>query len=116
MEPNWKPLEDRLGYTRCGGFMYMGRINGINLYKHGIARLYIALDDRGQCFVHRNSRYERGDFKTEVARIEAALREIDETLESPYDEEYIARKQEALRRAGIPLLRIDIEPEDVTVN
>ena len=38
MEPNWKPLIDKLGERHCAGFMFMGRVNGINLYKHGIAR------------------------------------------------------------------------------
>jgi hypothetical protein len=38
MGPNWKPLVDKLGEERCVGFMFMGRVNGINLYKHGIAR------------------------------------------------------------------------------
>lgn len=116
MKPNWKPLEARLGPSRCAGFMYMGRINGINLYKHGIARLYLALDDRGECFLRRNSRYERAEFDVELAKIKGALKELGETLESPYNEEYIRRKQEALRRSGIPLMRIQIEPEDLTVN
>ena len=26
---------------RCVGFMYMGRVNAINLYKHGITRSYL---------------------------------------------------------------------------
>ena len=26
MEPNWKPLENRLGAARCAGFMFMGRV------------------------------------------------------------------------------------------
>jgi len=116
MQPNWKPLEDRLGLARCAGFMYMGRVNGINLYKHGIARFYLALDDRGQCFVRHSSTYELTDFNAELSKIEDALKQIGETLESPYDEDYIERKQEALRRAGIPLLRIEIEPEDSSVN
>ena len=50
MEPNWKPLENRLGATRCAGFMFMGRVNGINLYKHGISRSYLFLDDDGNCY------------------------------------------------------------------
>ena len=117
MEPDWKPLETKLGHARCVGFMYMGRVNGINLYKHGIARLYLALDDRGNCYRYSaSSRYEPADFEAEIGRIEAALRELDENLESVYDEDYIARKQEAFRRAGIPLVRIEIEPEEVTVN
>ena len=85
MQPNWKPLEEKLGFARCAGFMYMGRTNGVNLYKHGIARLYLALDDRGQCFVERNSHYERADFEAELGKIEAALAQLSETLESPYD-------------------------------
>ena len=28
MEPNWKPLEQKLGTKRCAGFMFMGRVNG----------------------------------------------------------------------------------------
>lgn len=45
MEPNWKPLEKRLGRACCVGFMYMGRVNGINVYEHGISRSYLNLDD-----------------------------------------------------------------------
>ncbi len=116
MEPNWAPLENRLGRGRCAGFMFMGRINGINLYKHGIARLYLALDDHGQCFVLHDSRYERADFEIELAKIEAALRQIDETLESPYNEDYISRKEEAFRQAGLRIVRINVEPEDVTLD
>src|SRR5215471_14208325 len=41
VEANWKPLENRLGRKRCVGFMYMRRVNGINLYKHGITRSYL---------------------------------------------------------------------------
>ena len=32
MEANWKPLESRVGRTRCAGFMFMGRVGWINLY------------------------------------------------------------------------------------
>ena len=41
MKPIWVPLEKRLGRGRCAGFMFMGRVNGINLYKHGITRTYL---------------------------------------------------------------------------
>lgn len=116
MKPNWEPLETKLGRERCVGFMYMGRINGINLYKHGIARRYLALDDRGQCFVQRHKQYQGVDFNVELAKIEAVLAEIGETLESSYNEEYIARKDQALEQAGLQVRRIQVEPEDVTVN
>jgi len=117
MEPNWKPLEQRVGRRRCAGFMFMGRVNGINLYKHGIARVYLNLDDSGQCYVAgEEGRFEQADFSSELARIERALADLGETLESVYDDAYIARKRDALRRAGIPLERIEIQPEDLSVN
>jgi len=116
MEPNWRPLENLLGRTRCVGFMYMGRVNGINRYKHGIARRYLFLDDHGRCYAQQDSRYEPTDFATELARLEAALKQLGETLESAYGEAYIARKDAALHRAGIKIVRLQVEPQDVSVN
>jgi hypothetical protein len=48
MEPNWRPLENRLGFARCAGFMLMERMNSINLYKHGLSRRYLNLADDGR--------------------------------------------------------------------
>ena len=119
MKPNWKPLEEKLGARRCVGFMYMGRVNGINLYKHGIARMYLNLDDLGRCYLLRSNsgyEYEEAEFDTELAKLEAALAEIGESLESPYDDEYIARKRAALKNAGIRLLRFRIRPQHLSIN
>jgi hypothetical protein len=117
MIPNWKPLEATLGPQRCAGFMYMGRVNGINLYKHGIARMYLSLDDSGTCYAClENGTYEPTDFTVAVAKLEAALARLGETLESVYDDSYKARKELALRQAGISLLRIEVEPENRSVN
>ena len=98
------------------GFMYMARINGINLYKHGISRTDLNLDDSGQCFRYRNARFEKVDFADELAKLEASLAELGETLQSVYDEAYIAQKGAALRDAGIALLRVEIKPEDRSIN
>jgi hypothetical protein len=117
MQPHWKPLEEKLGEKRCAGFMFMGRINGINLYEHAIARMYLNLDDSGHCYVsHGSGSFRRADFTAELAKLETALRELGETLESVYDEAYIAKKREALHRAGIPLMRFEIEPENQSIN
>ena len=117
MEPIWKPLIARLGEKRCVGFVFMGRVNGINLYKHGIARMYLNLDDSGQCYVTSEKwRFERADFDCELDKLERTLAELGETLESGYDESYIARKYDALKRAGLPLRRIEIQPEDLSIN
>ncbi|HUJ39134.1 MAG TPA: hypothetical protein VLW54_01200 [Candidatus Acidoferrales bacterium] len=49
-------------------------------------------------------------------KLEAGLAELGETLHSVYDETYVARKEEALREVGVPLLRVEIEPEDRSIH
>ena len=44
------------------GFMFMGRVNGINHYKHGITRTYLYLDDAGNCYLKE----EKGGFVPET--------------------------------------------------
>ena len=113
MEPNWKPLEDRLGNARCAGFMYMGRVNGINLYKHGISRTYLNLDDAGNCFVlSRHGCHFAADFDELLKRLELCLEALQATLETPYDELFIAQKRATLSSKGIDLLTIQIESLD----
>jgi len=113
VESNWKPLEERLGSTRCAGFMFMGRVNGINQYKHGISRQCLFLDDEGRAYeaAGRNG-FREIPIEEAIARVEAPLQEMGETLETPYDTAYIRRKDAALREAGFDVLRIRIVPED----
>lgn len=47
MEANSEAAGMSIGRSCCVGFMYMGRVNGINLYKHGISRTYLNLNDEG---------------------------------------------------------------------
>ncbi|MFY9531140.1 MAG: hypothetical protein WAR24_19715 [Candidatus Acidiferrales bacterium] len=116
MAPNWKPLVAKLGKKRCVGFMFMGRVNGINLYKHGITRMYLNLDDSDECYVScENSRFEKADFDAELRNLEAALAQLGENLESVYDESYIEQKRQTLRRVGISHERIEIQPEDLSI-
>ena len=117
MQPNWKPLEKMLGRTRCVGFMYMGRVNGVYLYKHGITRTYLNLDDDGNCYV-RGERgcYIQADLNQELAKLEKCLRGFGATLETPYDESFIAQKQEVLGHEGISLVTIQVEPDEVTIH
>ena len=108
----WSPLESLLGPDRCVGFMFMGRLsNGINQYKHGISRRYLFLDDDGVAYerVH-DAGFRRIALSEAIARIEEPLREIGETLETPYDSEYISRKDAALRAAGFEVLRFHTSP------
>jgi hypothetical protein len=117
MEANWKPLETRLGRERCVGFMYMGRVNGINLYKHGITRTYLNLDDEGNCYIAACSRcYSPVDFEFELNRLEETLKDLHATLETTYDDVFIARKREELRQHGVSLLTVQIEPQEMKVH
>ena len=116
MEANWKPLEARLGAARCAGFMFMGYLNGIHQYKHGLSRRYLFLDDEGRAYeaAGRNE-FREVPFDEALARVEEPLKELGETLETAYDDAYVNRKEAALRAAGIEVLRIRIVPEDRVV-
>ncbi len=83
MKANSKPLESRLGRKRCVGFLYMGRVNGINLYKHGITRTYLNLDDEGNCYAGTGSGcYSVIDFVFELKKVEETLKGLHATLGS----------------------------------
>ena len=117
MEANWKPLESRLGRKRCVGFMYMGRVNGINLYKHGITRTYLNLDDEGNCYtVTASGCYSLVDFEFELKKLEETLKGLHATLKTPYDDVFIARKREELMQLGISLLTVQAEPGDLKIH
>jgi hypothetical protein len=117
VEANWKPLENRLGTARCAGFMFMGCVNGINLYKHGISRSYLNLDDDGNCYAAaKTGCYLPADFDQELSKLEERLKGLRATLETSYDEGFIAQKRDALRQHGVSLLTIQVDPDEVTVH
>ncbi|HZC23290.1 MAG TPA: hypothetical protein VE866_08125 [Candidatus Binatia bacterium] len=117
VEPNWKPLENRLGTARCAGFMFMGRVNGINLYKHGISRGYLNLDDDGNCYVAgKPGCHLPADLDRELSKLEECLKGLGATLETSYGERFIEQKHEALRQHGVSLLTIQVEPDEVTID
>ena len=61
----------------------MGRVNGINLYKHGISRTYLYLDDDGNCYAAGRGRcYLPTDFEQELSRLEELLKGLGATLET----------------------------------
>ena len=116
MEAKWKPLETKLGAPRCAGFMFMGRLNGVNQYKHGLSRRYLLLDDEGLAYeaAGRNE-FREIPFDEALARVEEPLKELGETLETVYDDAYVSRKEATLQAEGIEVLRIRIVPEDRVV-
>ena len=118
MEANWLPLENKLGRSRCVGFMYMGRINGVHLYKHGISRTYIHLDDAGNCYIPlgKGGGYARTDWEKELALLENLLESLGANLETPYDENFVRQKRQNLEKKGISLLTIEVSPADFTIH
>jgi hypothetical protein len=117
MKTNWTPLESRLGRESCVGFMYMGRVNGMNLYKHGITSSYPNLDDEGNCYVAAGSGcYSLVDFELELKNLEETLEGLHATLEAPYDDVYIARNRQELRQHGVSLLTLQIESREMKVH
>ena len=116
MEPNWTPLENKLGRTRCVGFMFMGRVNGINHYKHGITRTSLYLDDEANCYVKVEERYVPANWEAELGKLEACLLRLGATLATLYDDEFIARKRKALLSQGISLLTVEVDPQDIKIH
>ena len=97
--------------------MFMGRMNGINLYKHGISRSYLRLDDDGNCYAAgKPGFYLLADFEQELSKLEKLLKGLGVTLETSYDESFITQKREALRQHGVSLLTIQVEPDEVTIH
>jgi AAA+ superfamily predicted ATPase len=86
-------------------------VSGIRQYKHGLTRRYLLLDDDGRAYeaAGRNE-FREIPFEKALARVAAPLAEMGEPLETPYDDAYIRRKDEALRAAGIEVLRIRVVP------
>lgn len=103
-EPNWGPLEMVLPLEWCGGFMWMQRVeeNGavIELYKHGITRRYLNLDQEGDAYRFTGSGYVPISIEEATECVFENIEEMGWSRETDYDDEFVARKYEALRGAG----------------
>ena len=96
--------------------MFMGRASGIHLYKHGITRTYLNLDDQGNCYLRETSgTYILADWATELAKLEACLASLGASLTSPYDDAFITQKRKALQEQGISLLTSSVEPGEIKI-
>ena len=95
----------------------MGRINGINRYKHGITRTYLNLDDEANCYLPgAGGTYVPADWDAELGKLEASLATLGSSLTTQYDEGFIAKKRKALQEQGISLLTITVEPQETNVH
>ena len=117
MEPDWKPLEAKLTTAQCAGFMYMGKLNGVHWYKHGLTRRYLNLGDDGRAYRYLDrGRFEEIRFEEALSWVAEPLAEMGQTLETPYDKDYRVRRAAALCALGCEELRIEIEPDEVAIH
>jgi len=67
--PNWQPLEDLVGPSECGEFMWMWRESGIEFYKHIWTRRYLLLDSEGRCYMRGPDGFQQTDVQAELKRV-----------------------------------------------
>ena len=97
--------------------MFMGCVNHISRYKHGITRTYLNLDDDGRCYVvGERGKYTLADWEEELGNLEAALSSLGASLTTAYDDAFIERKRKSLQQQGIALLTINIEPPESNIH
>ena len=107
MTPNWKALEAAIGAKRCAGFMFMGRMNGINLLKHEISRRYLNLADDGRAFEYfKQSRFREIELADALLWVEEPLLSQGESLKTPYRAQRRAQRAETLRSVWIAELTV----------
>jgi hypothetical protein len=68
------------------------------------------MDDSGRAFETRGKDgFAEIPFAEALARVEQPLKDMGTSPETPYDDDYIARKATALGASGIEMVRIVIE-------
>ena len=102
VEPVWNPLEMPLGGAKCVGFMFIGRVNSMNRYKHGITRTSLYLDDSGHCYLpDEGGVFTDQEIGTASWPRWSPLTDFGWTLPTPYDQDFVIQKKNALREQGL---------------
>lgn len=78
-EPDWAPLENAIPYEWCGGFMFMGYVDDIRLYKHIHTRHYLNLDSKGWTYRYTGGGYVRTSFEAAIEHVFDGLAEMGVT-------------------------------------
>lgn len=112
-DPEWGPLELVLNKHELGQWMFMGKHphptspgKSLYEYKNGITRRYLRLDDEGLAYGYKGdattetSKYPSIPLETAVESAYEPLGQMGETRHTPYNEDYIRRRNEALIKAG----------------
>lgn len=103
-EPDWDPLHVVLPLEWCAGFMWMFRVTEgdavIEMYKHGITRRYLMLDQHNRAYLYTGERHVQIPVALAVEQVFDNIEEMGWTRETAYDEEFVAEKHRQLRAAG----------------
>lgn len=103
-EPDWEPLHVVLPLEWCDGFMWMLRVEQgdavIELYKHGITRNYLNLDQHNRAYLHAGDGYVQVPVALAIEAVFDGIEEMGWERETKYDEEFVTEKYRQLREAG----------------
>jgi hypothetical protein len=102
--PDWGPLHIALPLDWCDGFMWMYRVTQddatIELYKHGITRRYLNLDQSNHAYRYTGDGYVQIPVADAIDGVFEEIEGMGWTRETRYDEEFVAEKHRQLREAG----------------
>jgi hypothetical protein len=103
-EPDWEPLHVVLPLEWCDGFMWMFRVEEgdavVEMYKHGITRNYLMLDQHNRAYRYTGDGHVRIPVALAIDHVFAGIEEMGWSRETAYDEEFVAEKHRQLREAG----------------
>ena len=111
-EPDWGPLEKVLPFKWCGGFMFMGYVGAIRLYKHGLTRHYLNADPEGNCYLYDSEfdEYFRVPRKRAIKTVFAGLEEMGYKRTTKCTPEVMAERRRRMEEAGYTV--VVMKPED----
>lgn len=101
-EPDWGPLEHVLPYEECGGFMFMGYVGEIRMYKHGFTRRYLNLDPEGNAYgyIAKTNGYIQIPLEMAIDEVFAGLESLGKKRTTPFSEEEQQERRKAMEEAG----------------
>ncbi|MBA2725518.1 MAG: hypothetical protein H0U53_05975 [Actinobacteria bacterium] len=101
-EPDWGPLERVLPYEECGGFMFMGYVGEIRMYKHGFTRRYLNLDPQGNAYGYlaKTNNYIKIPLELAIDEVFATLKHLGVERTTPFSEEEQLKRRKAMEAAG----------------
>ena len=97
--------------------VYGPRQRGQPLQAWNYANLRVLLDDEGNCYKRaQRESFVPTDWDSELRKLETCLTALGWTLTTPYAEDFVAQKRNALLKQGISLLTITVDPQETNIH